>query len=89
MSNAISEIIELKVKIEAVNRYHRPKWQWMLILVGFMILSVLAGGSVSLYAVMMSYGFIIYHISEIKKEALAPIVDALLEIEEQLDSSHD
>ena len=89
MSNAISEIIDLKVKLEAVNRHHRPRWQFLLFLIGFMILSVLAGGSVALYAVMMSYVLIIYHISEIKKEALAPIVEALLEIEEQLDSSHD
>ena len=95
MTNAISAIIDLKVRLEAENRKAKSKsvvgflgFLQMICLCVLMVLESPAGPMIMM-AVMVSYTFTLALMIGIKKEALAPIVDALLEIEERLDSTHD
>ena len=93
MTNAISAIIDLKVRLEAENRKAKSKsvvgFLGFLQMICLCVLMVLESPAGPMMAVMVSYTFTLALMIEIKKEALAPIVDALLEIEERLDSTHD
>jgi hypothetical protein len=93
MTNTISAIIDLKVRLEAESRKTKSKsivgFLGVLQAIGFAIVMVASPAAAPAMAILVSYTLTMYFVIEIKKEALAPIVDALLEIEERLDSTHD
>ena len=93
MTNTITAIIDLKVRLEAGNRMTRSKSFFLFVgalqMICMCALSILESPMGTTVAVAVSFSCTMYYVIEIKNEALAPIVDALLEIEERLDSDHD